>query len=166
MRIREGCEEPYIEFQVDGVDLGAILATAFRATLPDGVFEDVLPWYGVDFDPFDTVLSPSVLEHGSLGALLLVCGCGCSACGSVSARVTVTDRDVTWSAFKTHFAGQLIEADVSPIRVDRSQFDAELAHLHLELQAFESRRTALKPTPPPTPPLITPPPPRDDPPPI
>ena len=53
LKIREGCEQPYVEFHVDGEDLGARIMAAFG----DEGFDDVLPWSGGDYGIEDTVLA-------------------------------------------------------------------------------------------------------------
>jgi hypothetical protein len=72
LKIREGCEEPYVEFHVDGEDFGSRV----RAALGEAGFDDVLPWYGGDYKIDETVLGEPVRRSGAEGAILFACGCG------------------------------------------------------------------------------------------
>jgi len=129
LKIREGCEEPYVEFHVDGEDLGARIMAAFGS---EG-FDDGLPWFGGDYGIEDTVLGGKALKDGARKTILLACGCGQSACSSVQADITVTANTITLSNFSTWRHGHEIFAAVDAVSFDRRQFESAIAQLRREV---------------------------------
>jgi hypothetical protein len=130
LKIREGCEEPYVEFHVDGEDLGARI----MAALGDEGFDDVLPWFGGDYRIDDTVLGYKALHDGTRNAIMLACGCGQSACSSVWADVTATPDTITFSNFSTWRHGREIVAPVEPVSFERNQFASAVAKLQRDVE--------------------------------
>lgn len=110
LKIIEGCQEPYIEYYVDGVNLGARIEEALGAA----GFDNCLPWYGSDYSIDDTVLGEKARTQGLQGAIILACGCGCYACSGVSADVYVTESTIIFCHFSTWRRGERIVAPLEP----------------------------------------------------
>ena len=126
LKIREGCQELYIEFHADGADLG----TRIEEALGEAGFDDVLPWYGGDYSISETVLGEEARTSGAAeSAILLACGCGQYACGGVSADVHVTNATITLSKFSTWRQGEWIVAALDPVVFDRGQFEEAIHRL-------------------------------------
>jgi hypothetical protein len=123
----EGCEEPYVRFLVDGKDLGQRLRAACSFA------DDVLPWRGIDYQIEDTVLGREVRTRGATDVILFACGCGCSACGSVTADVAVDQGRITLSHF-TSAAGVI--KSVEPITFDLAQFNEAYHQLGRQIEGF------------------------------
>lgn len=132
LKIREGCEEPYVEFHVDGEDLGKRIESA----LGHAGFDDVLPWYGGDFKIEDTVLGESARRYGAEGAIFLACGCGYYACSGVFADVVVSNDTVTLRSFRTWRGEQTLIAPVEPVVFNRDQFEAAVSQLEREIASW------------------------------
>ena len=132
LKIREGCEEPYVEFHVDGEDLGSRV----KAALGDAGFDDVLPWYGGDYEVDDTVLGIPVRRSGAEGAILLACGCGYSACSGVFANVVVAGDTLTIRDIFTWRGGRKVVAPIAPLVFDRAQFDDAVRQLEREVETW------------------------------
>lgn len=138
LKIREGCEEPYVEFHVDGEDLGARIMAAFG----DEGFDDVLPWYGIDYRIEDTVLGGTAPRDGARKAIIFACGCGCSACSSVWADVTADDDTITLSNFSTWRHARDIVASIEPVSFDRHQFESAVANLRRDVAEWRPTASA------------------------
>ena len=132
LRIRAGCSEPYIEFHVDGHDLGARI----RQSLGEAGFNEVLPWPGGDYSISETVLGEAIRSQGGKKAILLACGCGCSGCSSVHADVDVADDKITFSNFVTWHWGGPVRSALDPITFDRGQFEGAVARLQTMLEEW------------------------------
>jgi hypothetical protein len=132
LKIREGCAEPYVEFHVDGADLGARLMAAFG----EAGFDDVLPWYGGDYGIEDTVLGEPARRNGAEEAILFACGCGQYACSGVAANVVVSSDTVTFRDFSTWRGGQKVVAPIEPVVLDRRQFDDAVRQLEREIETW------------------------------
>jgi hypothetical protein len=132
LKIREGCEEPYIEFHVDGEDLGRRVSQSFGEASSD----DVLPWFGGDYILEETVLGDAVRARGSDQALFLACGCGHSACSGVWARVTVAGETITLSHFSTWCRRGRVEAALEPVVFDRRQLEDAVAQLRRDIESW------------------------------
>src|SRR3982750_4387556 len=134
LKVREGCQEPYIEFYVDGQNLGTQLSDACGGRS----IEDVLPWYGIDYKISDTVFGEGVRRDGASSAILFACGCCVSACGVVFVRVTVDRERITLSEFST--GGVVVP--LAPLIFDRHQFDDAVRSVQRELESWRpSERT-------------------------
>jgi len=151
LKIREGCEEPYVEFHVDGEDLGSRVTAA----LGEAGFDDVLPWYGGDYKIDETVLGERARQNGAEGAILFACGCGYSACSAVFANVDVVGDTLTLREFSTWRGAQKVIASMAPVVFDRAQYDDAVRQLEREVETWRpppkvevSRRGLV--TPPPT----------------
>ncbi|QOV87301.1 hypothetical protein [Humisphaera borealis] len=129
LKIREGCGEVFVEFHVDGEDLGARI----MADLGDEGFDDVLPWFGGDYQIKDTVLGDAARQDGVQNAIMLACGCGHFACSGVSADVVANAETITFSNFSTWRHGRRIVAAVEPVSFDRRQFESALAKLYRDV---------------------------------
>jgi hypothetical protein len=132
LKISQGCQEPYIEFHVDEVDLGTLL----KESLGKAGSEDVLPWQGIDYSISDTVLGEDARTKGSKRAILFACNCGCYACGSVFVDVHVDDATITLYNFSTHWRGEWVVAALGPIYFDRGQFEVAVSRLQSRLQEW------------------------------
>ena len=148
LKISEGCEEPYVEFYVDGEDLGTV-----EAALGEAGFDDVLPWYGGDYAIEDTVLGEAAQRNGAERAIIFACGCGFYTCSGVFAEVVISGDTLILSEFSTWRGGQKVVAPISPIVFDRRQYDDAVRRLHDEVKAWrpppQSRKAtqgALDPT--------------------
>ena len=130
LKIREGCEEPYVEFHVDGEDLGSRI----KASLGEVGFDDVLPWYGGDYKLDETVLGRPARCNGAEGAILFACGCGYFDCSGVFANVVVTDDTLTIRDIFTWRGGQKVVAPIEPVVFDRVQFDDAVRQLEREIE--------------------------------
>jgi hypothetical protein len=119
LKIREGCEDPYVEIHVDAEDLGARV----KAALGEAGFEDVLPWYGGDYTIDDTVLGGPVRRCGGEGAILFACGCGQFACGAVFANVVVDGDTLTLREIYAWRGGARVVAALPPVVFNRGQFE-------------------------------------------
>jgi hypothetical protein len=155
LKIRENCEEPYVEFHVDGQDLGAVLMAAFG----EAGFDDVLPWNGGDYAIAETVLGAQVRKNGAASAILFACGCGYYACSVVTTDVTVDQETIAFSRFATPSRGGLAVAPLEPIVFDRRQFEEAVAALERAVAAW---RSTPRPVVPPKPVIELPPAPRDE----
>jgi hypothetical protein len=132
LKIRENREEPYVEFHVDGQDLGAALMVAFG----EAGIDDVLPWNGGDYAIGETVLGEQVRKHGAANAILFACGCGYFACSVVTTDVSVDQETIAFSRFATPWRGGLAVAALGPIVFDRRQFEEAVAALKRDLAAW------------------------------
>jgi hypothetical protein len=132
LKISEGCDEPYVEFHVDGSDLGARV----RAALGEAGYDDVLPWYGGDYKVDQTVLGEPARRGGAQDAILFACGCGHYACSGVSANVVVIADTLTIRDISTRHRGQRVEASIPPIIFDRRQIDEAVQQLEREIAAW------------------------------
>ncbi len=132
LKISEGCQEPYVEFHVDGADLAIRIKEAFG----EASFDEALPWYGVDYSTSDTVLGEEARTKGAEGAILFACGCGCYACSGVFADVHVTDTTITFSNFSTWWRGGRAVAALDPVVFDRGQFEEAVSRLHFMIESW------------------------------
>lgn len=151
LKICVGSEELYVEFHVDGADLGPRV----KAALGEAGFDDVLPWYGGDYKIDETVLGEPVRRSGAQDAILFACGCGYYACSGVSANVVVEGDTLTIRDISTWRGGQRVVADLPPLVFDRGQFDEAVRQLERDVELWrptprtETPRRVLV-TPPPT----------------
>lgn len=122
--------EPYVVFDVDGVDLGGRIKEAFGAD----EFDECLPWYGTDYSIAETVFGPEARLKGRKCALLLACNCGCQGCSGVTADVQVTETMVIWSGFRAWRPGRSIVAALDPVVFDRTQFEEAVTRLIVEVE--------------------------------
>jgi hypothetical protein len=144
LKIRENREEPYIEFHVDGQDLGAVL----KAVFGEAGFDDVLPWNGGDYSIGETVLGEQVRKHGAASAILFACGCGYYACSVVTTDVSVAQETITFSKFATPWRGGLAVAPLGPIVFDRRQFEEAVTALERAVAAWRpTPRPEVRPRP-------------------
>jgi hypothetical protein len=132
LKVREACEEPYIEFYVDGENLGGRVKSA----LGEAGFDDVLPWYGGDYRIEETVLGESARRTGVEGAILFACGCGQYACGGVSASVVIAGEMLILRDIFTGRGGQRVVASIEPITFDRKQFEEAVSQLQREIEVW------------------------------
>jgi hypothetical protein len=132
LKICEGCQEPYVEFHVDGEDLG----TRVKAAPGGAGFDDVLPWYGGDYQIDETVLGERARRDGAAGAILFACGCGYSACSAVFADVVVAGDTLTLREFSTWRGGRKVIASIAPVVFDRPQFDDAARQLEREVESW------------------------------
>lgn len=132
LKIRGECEEPYIDFYVDGEDLGRRV----KAALGEAGFEDCLPWNGIDYDIEETVIGESACRIGANGAVLFACGCGCYACGGVSADMLVRGDTITLQNISTWRGGKNVIAPMNPITFDRQQYEIAVAKLRNDVAAW------------------------------
>jgi hypothetical protein len=124
LKIREACDEPYVEFHVDGENLGARVHAAFGEFGAD----DVLPWRGGDYTIDETVLGEPARRSGLEGAILFACGCGYYACSGVFANVVVDGDALTiQEVFIWHGDKQII-APLAPLTFDRAHATACWPH--------------------------------------
>lgn len=133
LKIIEGCQEPYIEYYVDGVNLGARIEEALGAA----GFDNCLPWYGSDYSIDDTVLGEKARTQGLQGAIILACGCGCYACSGVSADVYVTESTIIFCHFSTWRRGERIVAPLEPVEFDRARFLKAVKSLHSMITSWQ-----------------------------
>ncbi|MBE7466313.1 MAG: hypothetical protein HS116_22800 [Planctomycetes bacterium] len=130
LRILDGCNELYVQFIVDGKDLGARV----KAALGVAGYDDVLPWYGGDYRIEDTVLGEPARRNGADGAILFACGCGQYACSGVSAQVVISGETLTLCEFSTTGRdGQKLVAPIQPVVFDRGQFEDAVRQLECEI---------------------------------
>jgi hypothetical protein len=127
LKIREGCEEPYVEFHVDGQDLGRRVAEAFGEASFD---DDVLPWRGYIEK---TVLGQKTRKEGAEHAILFVCGCGEPTCRAVFADVIVAGDTITLQNFSTWHVRQTVVAPIEPIVFDRKQYNDAIQQLERDI---------------------------------
>jgi hypothetical protein len=132
LKIRQGCDAPYVEFHVDGQDLGARV----RAALGEAGFDYVLPWYGGDYRIEETVLGEQVRRNGAEDAILFACGCGHHACSGVCADVVISGDTLALREFSTWRGGQKVIAPLDPVVFDRRQFDDAVRQLEREVEAW------------------------------
>lgn len=132
LKIREDCVEPYVEFHVDGEDLGSRV----KAALGEAGFDDVLPWYGGDYKVDETVLGEPARRSGAEGAILFACGCGYFACSGVFANVVVTGDTLAIRDIFTWHGGQKVVARIDPVVFDRAQFDKAVRQLEREIETW------------------------------
>jgi hypothetical protein len=132
LKIIEGCEAPYVQFYVDGGDLGQRV----KAALGEDGFDDVLPWYGGDYKIEETVLGEVVRRNGAEGAVLFACACGQFGCSGVWADVVVCGETLILKNFSTWRRGQRIVAAIEPVRFDRKQFDEAVRELERDIEAW------------------------------
>lgn len=132
LRIREGCEEPYIEIYADAVNLGDQISESFGS---EG-WDDVLPWWGTDYQISETVLGQEVWASGMKGAIILACGCGCHSCSGVNVDVAVNDDTIVFSNFTTWRYGGSIRSSLEPITFDRKQYEDAVRLLHHRIQEW------------------------------
>jgi hypothetical protein len=132
LKIREGCEEPYVEFRVDGEDLGSRI----KAALGEAGFDDVLPWHGGDYKIDETVLGEPARRSGADGAILFACGCGYFACSGVFANVVVAGDTLTIRDIFTWRGGQKVVAPIEPVVFERGQFDDAVQQLEREIETW------------------------------
>jgi hypothetical protein len=142
LKIREGCEEPYVEFHVDGDDLGKRV----KAALGEAGFDDVLPWHGGDYKIDETVLGEPARRNGAEGAILFACGCGYYGCSGVFANVVVADDTIMIRDISTFRGGQRVVAPVSPIVFDRQQFDDAVRQLKFQIELWRPPAKPSNPT--------------------
>jgi hypothetical protein len=145
LQLADEAEQPCVTYHVDGDDFGARL----RVALGPAGFDDGLPWPPADAGVEETVLGGRARRDGATAAILLACGCGYSACSSVTADVTVASETITLSNFTTWWAGARHVAPIAPITFDRHQFDLAVRDLHALL-------AARRPPPPVIPPALPP----------
>ena len=132
LKLRDGCQEPYVEFYIDGQDLGPRV----MAALGEAGFDDVLPWYGGDYTREEAVLGTEARVKGLHGAVLFACGCGYWACSGVVADVEVTDDTVTIQRIFTWRGNQRVAADLEPLVFDRVQFDEAVRALERDIAVW------------------------------
>jgi hypothetical protein len=138
LKVREACEEPYIEFYVDGENLGRRIKSA----LGEAGFDDTLPWYGGDYKIEETVLGETARRGGAEGAVLFACGCGQHASGGVSASVVVAGETLILRDIFTWRGGQRVFASIEPITFDRKQFEEAVLQIQREIEAWHPPRQA------------------------
>jgi hypothetical protein len=66
---------------------------------------------------------------------LLACDCGDWGCWPLMARITVTERSVTWDAFEQPHRSTRDYTGFGPFRFDRRRYDAALQDLCSEVAA-------------------------------
>ena len=133
LKIREGCEEPYVEFDIDGEDLGSRI----KAALGEAGFDDVLPWHGGDYKVDETVLGEPARRSGAESAILFACGCGYSACSGVFADVVVAGDTLTIRDTYTWRGSQKVVAPIEPVVFDRGQFEDAVRQLERDVEAWQ-----------------------------
>ncbi len=130
-RIKDECQEPYIEIFVDGENFGAKVKEA----LGDRGFHDLLPWGGGDYTLNETVLGSQAQTLGEHRLLLLACGCGYTGCGGdVYATVVVTESHVTFDVITTNRLDEM--APLDPVVFDRPQYQEAIAELYRLIEAW------------------------------
>lgn len=155
LTIREGCDEPYIDFFIDGVPLPDLLR---QAAGPDRAcfVEEVLPWpEGRHVD--ETVLGVPARTRGLPEAYLFICGCGQWMCGCNWVDTLVTDTTITFANFRIRWKEPPL--NIAPIVFDRRQYEAEVADLATRIAAWSPpppRPRVPKPPPPPSYPELHP----------
>lgn len=133
LQLLPNCDEPFVEFYVDGENLGTLV----KASLGPGS-EDVLPLHGGDFSFEDTVLGESVRRNGAESAILFACGCGYSACGSVHAKVIVDGNRLSITEISTwNYGGSC--ALIEPFVFDRDEYEAAVLQLEADLKSWRPR---------------------------
>lgn len=132
LKIREGCEEPYVEFHVDGEDLGSRV----KAALGEAGFDDVLPWHGGDYKVDETVLGDAARRSGAEGAILFACGCGYFGCSGVFANVVISGDTLSIRDIFKWRGGRKVFAPMAPVVFDRGQFDDAVRQLQREIEAW------------------------------
>ena len=147
LKIRAGCQEPYVEFFVDGIDLGARVRESFGTA----GYDEVLPYHGVDYSLSETVLGEEVRSHGAKSAIILACGCGCgcSACSSVRVNVALSEKTITFSNFSTWSQGKPVESNLGAVVFDRMQFEEAISGLQAMIEAWQPPTIKVPPQPPP-----------------
>ena len=125
LKISEGSQQLYVEFYVDGNDLGERVRSAFGKA----GFDDVLPWPGGDYNINRTVLGEPARRVGGKGMILFACGCGYCACSGVFADVDVEADTITIRNISTWHGGQNVVAPLDPLVFDRNQFEAAVQAL-------------------------------------
>jgi hypothetical protein len=141
LSIRDGCDEIYVDFAVDGHPLSAIVRAAPRASEAKWI-ECCLPWHGGDYDVDETVLGKPARTSGLHQAYLFVCGCGQIACGgAVVVDVQATPDSISFQNFALD--NGYFPIAIPPIVFDRSQFEAAITDLERQVAEW---------TPPPPPP--------------
>jgi hypothetical protein len=136
-----GLEElggPRLAILIDGVRLEELVRPIERPLAlaeADGDEDEAPPpgdYAGLDlldgvFWPSRHFLGEPELSYGSDGdTVLLGCSCGIWGCWPLSARVDVTDTDVTWSGFFNGMRKSWDLAGVGPFVFDRRQYEESL----------------------------------------
>jgi hypothetical protein len=140
LKVRDGCDEPYVEVYVDGEDIDVRLSAA----LGHDRFDGSLPWYGIDYSIDETVFGEAARRDGAGAAILFACGCGCAMCSSVSVSVVVDDATITLSHFVVSWGREQSVAAVDPIVFDRRQFEEAVAGLPGLVAAWRPRDRAME----------------------
>lgn len=120
---------------IDG-DLLTDLIEAFERAAgmePTGGYGGLIPAF---FDPLDQHFH-GVRSGVRPGAKtpLLACDCGEWGCWPLMARITVTDRSVTWDSFEQPHRSTRDYSGFGPFRFDRRRYDAALEGLCSEVAA-------------------------------
>jgi hypothetical protein len=100
-------------------------------------FDDVLPWFGLDYQLDDTVLGDKAVREGARKAIVFACGCGCFACSGVWADVTLDGDTITLSNFSTWRRGHDIVAPMEPVSFSRQQYESAIASLRQDVAKWQ-----------------------------
>lgn len=142
--IRTACEAPgNLGIAVDGTRLTELVrrvelpyAQAEQAQLADEFPAGDAPLFAGDYMPLSAGFGwpsrhflgePKSLPHGGKEGetMLLQCTCGIDGCSALMARITVTSKTVTWSAFRNTFRDWDLSA-LGSFTFSRSQYEESL----------------------------------------
>jgi hypothetical protein len=146
LTILPGCDDIYVQFLVDGQDLGGMVRQS-AGQHARFFYDDILPYNGGgDCQPEATVLGKPARTQGLRGAILFACGCGQSACSCVLADVSLTETTVTLHNFRVHKDRR---SSLAPITFTRANFEAAIADLERQVAGWRH-----PPPQPPKPPIL------------